>query len=236
MKALRTLRSKLCAYAIVFLATIGLGANPLLAGSSDFTGIYIAGHASINGIAMDGSHSDGKGAITKGTAGALIPLAGYEAGVNLPLGPNFFVTIGASQVSGTADVFKADDTKDNANVVVRAKDYTSVFIQPAISLWDNSAIFVKMGLVHSDLEAFGDITSQPDNLSGTTYAIGTQTMSNAGLFMKTEAGATVFDHFYMTGVGEGDSNNANQAQKGGDTNVQGDPLAAYGRVTIGFKF
>ena len=236
MKALRTLRTKLCTYAIVFLATISLGSSPLLAGSSDFTGIYVGGHASINGVAMDGSHSDGKGAITKGTAGALVPLAGIEAGVNLPLGPNFFVTLGTSWVDGTADIFRSDDNKNNADVVVRASDYSSVFIQPAISLWDNAAVFVKMGMVHANLEAFGDITSQPDDLSGTTYAIGTQTMSSAGLFMKTEAGATVFDHFYMTGVGEGDSNNANQAQKGNDTNVQGDPLAAYGRVTIGFKF
>tara|TARA_B000000460_G_C21452662_1_gene364471 strand:- start:25 stop:726 length:702 start_codon:yes stop_codon:yes gene_type:complete len=233
MRALRTLKAKMCAYAIVFLASIGLGSSPLLAGSSDFTGIYAAVHGSIQGIAMDGRHIDNDAKVSGGTAGALVPLAGLEAGVNLPIGPNLFITIGTSWVDGKADVFRADDEQNNADVVVQAKDYSSVFIQPSISLWDNAAIFVKMGMVHANLEAFGDITSQPDNLSGTTYAIGTQTMSNAGLFMKTEAGATVFDHFRMSGVGESGTNSHLGIN---DSRVEGDPLAAYGRVTIGFKF
>ena len=50
MKALRT---KLCTYAIALLASIGFAA-PSLAGSSDFSGVWIAGHAELKVVAIDG--------------------------------------------------------------------------------------------------------------------------------------------------------------------------------------
>ena len=57
MKALRT---KICTYAIALLASIGF-ATPTLAGSSDFSGIFIAGHAELNVVAIDGSSRTGRG-------------------------------------------------------------------------------------------------------------------------------------------------------------------------------
>jgi len=235
MKALIKVREKIIAFAVVVMATFGMTANPLLAGSSDFTGIYGAIHASVNGVAMDGAYIDKDQAVTRGTVGAIVPLAGLELGVNLPLGPNFFVTIGTSMVSGEADVFVANDADDNSDVTVQASDYSEVFIQPSISIWDNTAIFVKYGMTHANLEAVGDVTSQPDDLTGTSYGIGTQTMSNSGLFMKTEAGAVVYDHFRITGLNS-NSNGGSGNDTGYDSSVDGDPLAAYGKVTIGFKF
>ena len=53
MKALRT---KICTYAIALLASISF-ASPALAGSSDFSGVFIAGHAEMNVIAIDGTHT-----------------------------------------------------------------------------------------------------------------------------------------------------------------------------------
>jgi len=235
MKALIKVRKKIIAFAIVVMATFGMTANPLLAGSSDFTGIYGAFHASVNGVSMAGKYIDKDAAVTGGTAGALIPLAGFEIGVNLPLGPNFFVSIGTSMVSGEADVFNAKDSEDNNTVTVQASDYSEVYIQPSISIWDNTAVFVKYGKNHANLEAFGDITSQPDDLTGESYGIGTQTMTDSGLFIKTEAGATVYDHFKMTGLNTSTSGSGNGTSTNGSM-VEGDPLAAYGKVTIGFKF
>jgi len=235
MKALNILRKKVIAFAVVVMATFGMTANPLLAGSSDFTGIYGALHASVNGVSMAGKYIDKDADITGGTAGAIVPLAGFELGVNLPLGPNFFVSIGTSMVSGEADVFSSKDSEDNNTVTVQASDYSEVYIQPSISIWDNTAVFVKYGKNHANLEAFGDVTSQPDDLTGESYGIGTQTMTNSGLFIKTEAGATVYDHFKLTGLntsGNGDGNNTSVH----GSRVEGDPLAAYGKVTIGFKF
>ena len=235
MKALKVLRKKVIAFTIVVMATFGMTANPLLAGSSDFTGIYGALHASVNGVSMAGKYIDKDADITGGTAGAIIPLAGFELGVNLPLGPNFFVSIGTSMVSGEADVFNAKDSEDNNTVTVQASDYSEVYIQPSISIWDNTAVFVKYGKNHANLEAFGDITSQPDDLTGESYGIGTQTMTNSGLFIKTEAGATVYDHFKMTGLNTSGNGDGNGTSTNGSM-VEGDPLAAYGKVTIGFKF
>lgn len=232
MKALKVLRKKVIAFTIVVMATFGMTANPLLAGSSDFTGIYGALHASVNGVSMAGKYIDKDADITGGTAGAIIPLAGFELGVNLPLGPNFFVSIGTSMVSGEADVFNAKDSEDNNTVTVQASDYSEVYIQPSISIWDNTAVFVKYGKNHANLEAFGDITSQPDDLTGESYGIGTQTMTNSGLFIKTEAGATVYDHFKLTGLNTSGNGDGNGTSTNGSM-VEGDPLAAYGKVTIG---
>lgn len=235
MKALKILRNKVIAFTVVVMATFGMTASPLLAGSSDFTGIYGALHASVNGVSMAGKYIDKDSDVTGGTAGAIVPLAGFEIGVNLPIGPNFFVSIGTSMVSGEADVFNAKDSEDNNTVTVQASDYSEVYIQPSISIWDNTAVFVKYGKNHANLEAFGDVTSQPDDLTGQSYGIGTQTMTNSGLFIKTEAGATVYDHFKLTGLntsGNGDGNNTST----NGSMVEGDPLAAYGKVTIGFKF
>jgi hypothetical protein len=235
MKALKILRSKVIAFTVVVMATFGMTASPLLAGSSDFTGIYGALHASVNGVSMAGKYIDKDSDVTGGTAGAIIPLAGFEIGVNLPIGPNFFVSIGTSMVSGEADVFNAKDSEDNNTVTVQASDYSEVYIQPSISIWDNTAVFVKYGKNHANLEAFGDITSQPDDLTGESYGIGTQTMTNSGLFIKTEAGATVYDHFKMTGLNTSGNGDGNGTSTNGSM-VEGDPLAAYGKVTIGFKF
>jgi hypothetical protein len=235
MKALKILRSKVIAFTVVVMATFGMTASPLLAGSSDFTGIYGALHASVNGVSMAGKYIDKDSDVTGGTAGAIVPLAGFEIGVNLPIGPNFFVSIGTSMVSGEADVFNAKDSEDNNTVTVQASDYSEVYIQPSISIWDNTAVFVKYGKNHANLEAFGDITSQPDDLTGESYGIGTQTMTNSGLFIKTEAGATVYDHFKLTGLNTSGNGDGNGTSTNGSM-VEGDPLAAYGKVTIGFKF
>ena len=100
MKALRT---KVCTYAIALLASIGF-ATSTLAGSSDFSGIFIAGHAELNVVAIDGTHTDGGGDngafATQGTIGGFAPTAGWEAGFNLPLGDTFFLTVGYADSGG----------------------------------------------------------------------------------------------------------------------------------------
>ena len=69
MKALRT---KISTYAIALLASIGF-ATSTLAGSSDFSGVFIAGHAELNVVAIDGTNTDGtgtdSGTVTSGTIG-----------------------------------------------------------------------------------------------------------------------------------------------------------------------
>ena len=54
---IKALRTKICTYAIALLLGIGF-ASPTFAGSSDFSGIWIAGHAELNVVAIDGTHTE----------------------------------------------------------------------------------------------------------------------------------------------------------------------------------
>jgi len=86
---MNALRTKICTYAIALLVSIGF-ASPSLAGSSDFSGIWVAGHAEMNVAAIDGAFTDSDGNVTQGSVGGFAPTAGYEVGFNLPIGPVFF--------------------------------------------------------------------------------------------------------------------------------------------------
>jgi len=234
MKALRT---KVCTYAIALLASIGF-ATSSLAGSSDFSGIFIAGHAELNVVAIDGSSSTGQGTTvagtggsdnietTSGTIGGFAPTAGYEIGFNLPLGDTFFVTVGFADGGGeSAAIAKVDDQNDTTNVSLHAENPSWWYIAPAISVFDNSAVYFKLGQAHAELKAIGNVTGAPGNIKGDMWGIGTTTIANNGLFIKTEAGAVQYDNFSLQGIG-------------GNTNrkVEGNPLVGYGHVSIGYKF
>jgi hypothetical protein len=227
MKAIRT---KVCAYAVVLLASLGLATTPSLGGSSDFSGIYGALHASVNGVGLDGTYTDSNDETTNGMIGAFVPAGGAEIGVNIPLGDVFFLGVGVTQIAGQADVAVSDDYEDNNDWAATVSNLRTWYIQPSVSLWDNSAIYVKVGNADGQFDVYDqtgaeacDPTDQCE-LSGRTYAIGTTTIANSGLFIKTEAGAIQYDQFKITGIG-------------GDTDrvVEGDPLVGYGHVSIGYK-
>jgi len=114
------------------------------------------------------------------------------------------------------------------------------YIQPSVSLWDNSAIYVKVGNADGQLDAYDQTGSEvcdPDDdceLNGRTYAIGTTTIASNGLFIKTEAGATQYDDFKIKGL---DNSGVDGHIATTETAIiEGSPMAAYGSVTIGFKF
>ena len=99
------------------------------------------------------------------------------------------------------------------------------YIAPSISVFDNSAVYVKIGQASADLTAIGDLTGSPGNIEGDMWGIGTTSIASNGLFIKTEAGAIQYDEFKITGLG-GDANSV----------VEGKPLVGYGHVSIGYKF
>jgi len=233
MKALRT---KVCTYAIALLAAVGF-ATPTLAGSSDFAGVWIAGHAELNVVAIPGTHtaggagSDSSGGTenvetTEGTIGGFAPTAGYEIGFNLPLGDTFFVTVGYADGGGkSAAIAKVDDANGISDVSLHASNPSWIYIAPSISIFDNSAVYFKIGQAEADLTAIGDLTGTPGDITGDMWGIGTTSIAGNGLFIKTEAGAIQYDEFKITGLG-GDAN----------TVVEGKPLVGYGHVSIGYKF
>jgi len=230
---MKTLRNIICTYAVVLLGSLGLTA-PSMAGSSDFSGIYGALHASVNGIMMDGTYTSGNDGDdgdmnpderTQGRAGSFVPIAGYELGFNFPLGDVFFISAGGKWASGKGVFAEGDDFDNAADFTLEVSDPKEYYIAPSVSIFDNSAIFVKFGKSMADLTAIGDMDGQPGNLTGDTYAIGTTTMASNGLFIKSEAGATQYNQIRVTGIGG----------SGGNT-AEGNPLVAYGSVSIGFKF
>ena len=217
------LRKPMLTSACALLAGATMATTSAQAGSSDFSGLYIGFQASINGMELDGKHTTDS-AVTKGTAGSIGTVAGVEAGFNLPLGDSFFVGIGAMWIPIDAD-FSADDAANNADVTLTTSDHVSYFIQPSISVFDNSAMYIKYGISEGDLAASGDVTGQPNNLEGETMAIGTTTLFGSGIFMRTEAGYHDYDHITLIGVG----GNATAT-------LEGDPTVAYGSVSLGFQF
>jgi len=238
MKALRT---KISTYAIALLMSCGL-ATSSMAGSGDFAGIYGALWAGGGGAQIDGSHTTNDntitvGDVTKGQVGGIVPLGGYEIGFNLPLGDVFFVGVGHSWVQdGTATLARATDNNtqkidegqgtQNAqgNFHLTTNSLQSVYIMPSVSIFDNAAIYAKLGRTIANLELHGDATGAPNNLSGSTWGVGTIAMSPVGIFVKTEANFTQFDNIEVVGVG------------GSNARVEGNPDMVQGTVAIGFKF
>ena len=226
MKALRT---KICTYAIALLVSIGF-ATTSFAGSSDFSGVWIAGHAELNVVAIDGTNTDGTGTdagtVTSGTIGGFAPTAGYELGFNLPLGDTFFVTVGYADGGGeSAKIAGATSDDGNSDVTVHASSPSWYYIAPSISVFDNSAVYFKIGRAEANLKAIGDVTGTLSGIDGDLWGIGTTTIADNGLFFKTEAGAIQYDQFKIIGIG-GDASDI----------VEGNPLVGYGHVSIGYKF
>ena len=240
MKALRT---KLSTYAIALLFMFGYSTSSM-AGSSDFAGIYGALWAGGGGAEIDGTHTTRDttadvGDITQGQVGGIVPLGGYEVGFNLPLGSVFFLGVGHSWVqSGTATLARGTDNNSQrvegqdatgvkdaqGNFHLTANGLQSVYIMPSISVFDNAAIYAKIGRSIADLELHGDATGTPNNLTGDHWGIGTIAMSPVGIFVKTEGSYTQFDDINIVGVG------------GSNSLVEGNPDVVQGTVAIGFKF
>jgi len=238
MKALRT---KISTYAIALLISCGL-ATTSMAGSSDFSGIYGAFTGSAGGAQIDGKHVNQSGEVNKGQVGGVFPMAGYEVGFNLPLGSVFFLGVGHSWTKGGNAVLaegleeadeggsgKSHDSENNAasrtRFSVEASDLKEVYIMPSISIYDNSAVYVKLGRGIADLTAVGNITGAPGNLTGDLIGVGTIAMTESGIFIKTEGSVTRYNDIRIVGV-DGSAS----------AYVEGRPDMVQGSVAIGFKF
>jgi hypothetical protein len=217
---------------IALVASMSLS-SPLVAGSADFAGIFGGVNASMIGASIDGSHTSSSGniissnvSVNRGTVGAVVPLAGFEAGFNLPLGDVFFIGVGGMLRPGTAKLAESDDSAHEAEITIEARDADTIYIQPSISLFDNSAMYVKWGTTSIDIEAVGDVqTPQKDKLNGDMYSVGMLTQFNSGIYVRAEASATSFDEFAVTGVGASST-----------SRMEGTPMIAGGTVSLGFKF
>jgi len=234
MKALRT---KISTYAIALLMGCGF-ATTSMAGSDDFAGIYGAVTGSAAGAQIDGRHVNQSSEVNEGQVGGVFPMAGYEIGFNLPLGSVFFLGAGHSwTVGGNAVLAEGRETHNlggsgtgqtaasQTMYTLTAENLKEVYIMPSISIYDNSAVYVKLGRGIADLTAVGNITGQPGNLTGDLVGFGTIAMTPSGIFIKTEASVTRFDDIKIVGV-DGSAS----------AYVEGTPDVVAGTIAIGFKF
>ena len=236
---MKALRLKISTYAVALLISVGLSTTSH-AGSSDFAGIFAAFNGSAGGAQISGTHTSSNNEVSEGKVGGVFPMAGYEIGFNLPLGDIFFIGAGHSWTKGgTVTIADGDETglkggsgndseDDGASpsdFSLQAKNLKEVYIMPSISIYDNSAVYVKLGRSIADLDATGNITGTPNNLTGNLLGIGTIAMTPSGIFIKTEGSVTRYDDIKVVGV-------ANSAS----SYVEGTPDVVQGTVAIGFKF
>jgi len=237
------LKTMLCAVFTLMLVNISTTAQ---SDSSNFAGPYVGITASGYGMQLSGSSETSPTGAGGGTfekdevsIGQVAPVTGIELGYSIPIGSAFLIDIGASFYSGEAKVDYASDTqpqganKDDPGDTLAAKsvsfaidDLVNGYIAPTLVLIDTSSIYIKVGLSEADIAVTGDITT-PANLSGTTWAMGTRTVLESGIFVRTEAGYT--DYNGISAHGKGTSISTSNT-------YSAEPTIAYGAVSLGFRF
>ena len=221
---------------MLFVLLASMATTPILAGSADFAGPYIAVTGAINGIIADGNAQNSNNEVTEGTLGKILPSVGGEAGYGIPIGDNFVLGIGAGYLPGDARIFgdaggssgvvltSGSLTEDGStDVNVKFDEYMIGYIQPTISVSDNSAFYAKVGVAHVGLALSGDVKDGKGGLQGDLYGLGTKTMFGSGLYLQTEAGVVAFDEIQFERLSATGS-------------AVADIDMAYGSMSIGYKF
>ena len=203
------------------------------ADSSAFTGAYVGVTGSALGIAMDGKHVRTKGdaATTTGAIGAVQESGGAEIGFSYPLSDMFFITVGAGITPFSSEI-DAKNIADSKNIKLTTDDIVTYFIEPSFNVTENSAFFIKYGASDSEINATGtEVTNKVYDFSGEVFALGTKTISDNGVYLKTEAGITSYDTLKVLEISEfNDGANTFTASATADVDV------AYGQITLGYKF
>jgi hypothetical protein len=223
------LKQMLCAACTLVLITVGN--NVANADSGNFAGPYVGVSASGYGMATDGSETesaDGVIETVEANVGATTPITGFEAGYALPLGSSFLIDLGAAYMNGAATLAHVSDSVGGTSGTVKftIDDLRSFYIAPTLVLSDTSSLYLKAGLSEADVTVSGDITS-PSNLSGQTWALGTRTVLDSGIFVRTEAGYTKYNGIAAHGKGTDIATT---------TSFSATPTLAYGAVSLGFRF
>ena len=223
----------ICAACTLVLVSTG---TVLLADSSNFAGPYVAINASGYGMQLSGTSSSsvtaGINEIDEVSIGQVAPLTGIEAGYAIPLGSKFLLDVGASYSTGEAKLEYHEDGDDDSGLVATDIHFimdgiTTGWIAPTLVLTDSSSVYLKIGLSEIDVSSTGDEITGLADLSGTTWAIGTRTVLDSGIFVKTEAGYSDYNGISAHGLGKGiPATNSYSVE----------PTMAYGSVSLGFRF
>jgi hypothetical protein len=222
MKKIQTLLAS-CALILAFN-------TPVMSDSSNFAGPYIGLQASTVGLGVGGKKTGGADDVKESntaSVGATGITAGLELGYAIPIGSALLLDIGGTYIDGTVSLrHSSDDVADSGDVKFQASQFYSYYIAPTLVLSDTSSLFVKIGQSEAAVDITGDVTN-PGDLEGMTYAVGTRTVLDSGIFIRAEAGYTEYDALNAAGKG----NNIATTTK-----YVADPEVAYGAISLGFRF
>jgi len=229
---MKTIKTLIVACTLV-LTSLGTSVS---ADSSNFAGPYIGIQGSTVGVGVQGTRS---GTIVAGSedvadattvnAGKTGITVGAEAGYAIPLGSSLLIDIGASYIDGAASLnTSTTDPSAVENVKVVVSDFLTYYIAPTIVLSDTSSLYVKIAATEAQTHTQGDVNN-PGDLNGDTFAIGTRTVLESGIFIRAEAGMTDYDN--ITSQGKGSAGGIPTTTK-----YAADPKMAYGAISLGFRF
>ena len=214
-----------------------LSVTPLIAGSGDFAGPYVQVSAKSIGAELDGQYTDNEGNITKGTGGSIAQVGAVDIGYSIPLSDTFLIGLGISATPGSANISKADDAANAADITIKAEDFRTYYIMPTISVADNSAVFFRFGKSEADLKITGDYSGTASSeLDGQTYSLGTKTMFSSGMYFSAEAGYSDYDNIFVNDIGNVDTANERGSSNGVTGDAKADPSTAFGQFSVGYKF
>ena len=222
MNKLKTIIFAVCSLVLVNTGTA-------VADSGNFAGPYVGVSVSGYGMSLAGTSTATSDAVTETDevpAGATTPVQGFELGYALPLGTQVLLDVGAAYYTGEAQLEHIGDDSDTMrDVTMKIDDLRSWYIAPTLVLSDTSSMYIKTALSEADVTVSGDITS-PGNLSGQTWAMGSRTVLDSGIFVRTEAGYTKYNG--ISAIGKGTTIQTS-------TSYSAEPTVAYGTVSLGFR-
>lgn len=235
------LKTMLCAACTLVLFSVS---NVAYSDSGNFAGPYVGFSLLGVGAEMDGTSTSTGGQSTSVkddvSVGQTAAATGWEAGYALPIGSSLLLDIGASYLTGEAKyrAKSTDDTGDDhsgvhsGDVSFSIDKHFTYYIAPTIVLSDTSSLYIKAAVSEADVGVTGDITT-PGDLQGETWAVGTRTVLDNGVFIRTEAGYTRYNGISAHGKGEG----ADGAQRiATDTSYSAEPTIVHGTFSIGLRF
>ena len=223
------LKTTMIAACSLVLGGVGTSA---LADADNFAGPYVGLSVGGYGLGVDGNSTstalNSGGTDNSVQVGKVAAVSGAEIGYALPLGGGFLVDIGATYLAGEAKLdYVSDDLGSvSADVSLKVDDLITYYIAPTLVLSDTSSIYAKLGLSEADISVSGDVTT-PADLSGTTWAIGTRTVLESGIFVRSEAGYTDYNGISSHGKGNTQASTTSYSAK---------PTTAYGQISMGFRF
>jgi opacity protein-like surface antigen len=189
-------------------------------------GVSVAIFGAIAGAEVKGSGSESNTVSTtgSGSVGQVTPIGGFDISYHVPTSAGS-VGFGATYIPIEAEIGQGTITSGTGgNVSGKLKDHYTLYIQPALNINKDSAVYLKVQYAHADLEISGATGS--DNLQGWGGGIGLKTFFNKNTFIQAEANYTDYDSV----------NGRNITRSGTTTTVAGTPYLAQGIISIGYQF